>query len=633
MKSRRWSCRPTKLTYQSELHPQSRSRTPPDIEISTPPAAENFDHTGLKEDAERDAHLDDIASAASSLRQQHSQVHEDSHVLLPTMPPVLFYTNPDKLPRSCSETLCKYIRAASSKIPFRERRHLRHLHKKCGEENTREGYNQFLQSFVKHTFPKDDLYDVVRAFDTADEMVFLRPLLLHANSAARWYWNNFCETLLLYAAKDSNTCLVVVLLDIGVNIHTRQPPGLLPHLNGLNAIQIAVDSGHKEVIGILDDRGATTLTGDRFRDFDFIADAITQGTMDIAQRMLTKAATSSVRTAEIGIELLVYAVKRSHDTVVDVLLKSGFNPYSNFHDELSILRESAFTVALRMDKTKYLKRFLEVPYHDFDSDQCQERLRQLTAGYVSACCSEDLDLKNAILDTGWNPDEVKGVMGYDFVQVYLYDALKVAVTRGDCDRVRCLTRIGASPNWPPGMILGCNAMTLLQWAMERGTMFMVRQLIAAGADVNLLSSQAHESPLQYAVSTWNLVLAKLLVEAGANVNLCQRRWSRSAIKIAAGGGQIEMVTYLVESGADIQGRHNRNYRRTLYRAKMAGHDSVVKLLQEWKKSKFGEQDCDTVDNIMEAMTLDELDFPSEEARIDYLERGQSDTESTLGLHG
>lgn len=124
------------------------------------------------------------------------------------------------------------------------------------------------------------------------------------------------------------------------------------------------------------------------------------------------------------------------------------------------------------------------------------------------------------------------------------------------------------------------------------------------------------------------MVARLLVEAGANVNYRPRRWIRSAIEIASGGGQIEMVTYLLESGADIQGRHNRNY-RTLYRAKMAGHDSVVELLQEWKKSKSGEQDCDTIDSIMETMTLDELDFPSEEARIDYLERGQSDTESTM----
>ncbi|KAI4688036.1 uncharacterized protein J4E84_004964 [Alternaria hordeiaustralica] len=515
-----------------------------------------------------------------------------------------------------------------SLIPERERNILRNLDMKSRGTLLHHEYNQFFRSFVKHTLPKDDLYDVVRAFDTADDMVVLKRLLLIANSDGKWAWGSFCRTLLFYAANDENECLVVMLLDVGVDVNAsaRRIP---PHQNNLNAIQIAVHSGKRKIIETLESRGATIFTGDRYEDFTFLSDASTRGTMDFAKSLLTKAATSDVRTARNGTKVLILAVERSHDTIVDVLLETGFNPYSNFHEEPSPLRECAFMAALRMTKTKYLEKFLEIPCHHFDSDQRQERLRQLTAGYVSACCFEDLDLKNAILNTGWNPDEVKGVMGYDFVQVYLYDALAVAVKRGDCDRVRCLTRIGASPNCPPDMILGWNVMTLLQWAMERGTMFMVRQLIAAGADVNLLSSRVHESPLQYAVSTWNLVLAKLLVEAGANVNLCPRRWSRSAIEIAAGSGQIEMVTYLVESGADIQGRHNRNYRRTLYRAKMAGYDSVVKLLQQWKKPKFGEQDCDTIDNIMETMTLDELEFPSEEARIDYLERGQSDTESTM----
>jgi len=525
----------------------------------------------------------------------------------------------DSTQRSRPEILYEYMRAAifigddelSSIIPIRERCSLHHLDKKPVKELLCHGYNQFLRSFVDHILPKDDLYDIMRVFDTAEDMAFLKPLLLIANSDVGWRWKEFCTNLLLQAANDGNEFLVEMLLDIGVYIHARAWK-IQTYQKSLNAIQIAIHGGNTRVIDILDSRGATIFTGGRYEDFTFLSDASSRGAMDFVKPLLTKAATSDVRTARNGIEVLILAVERSHDNIVDVLLETGFNPYSNFHEEPSPLRESAFTAALRMTKTKYLEKFLEIPCHHFDSDQRQERLRQLTAGYVSACCFEDLDLKNAILDTGWDPVKVKGAMGYDFVQAYLYDALVVAVKRHDYDRVRCLTQIGASPNYPSDMIAPRDLVTPLRWAMEGGTMFMVRQLIAAGADVNLVSSQAHESPLQYAVSTWNLVLAKSLVEAGANVNLCPRRWSRSAIEIAAGGGQIEMVTYLLKSGADIQGRYNRNYRRTLYRAKRAGYDSIVDLLQDWKRTEFGEQDCDTIDNIMETMARNELEFASEE---------------------
>jgi len=652
------------LTDQPGLHPQSRFRTPPDIEISTPPPATTDNHPGLGEDAKRDEQLNDLALATDSPRESNLQAREDGHVSSPTdtgfdaaisfdaigqdptetllnatrMTSMPLYHVSDTSSPSCSHSLYEYMRAAifdgenelSSVIPERKRNILHNLDMKPRGTLLHHEYNQFFRSFVKHTLPKDDLYDVVRAFDTADDMVVLKRLLFIANSDGNWKWWVFCRKLLLYAANDENECLVVTLLDVGIDVNAsaRRIP---PHQNNLNAIQIAIHSGNRKIIETLESRGATIFTGGQYEDFIFLSDASTRGTMDFAKSLLTKAATSDFRTARNGTKVLILAVERSHDTIVDVLLETGFNPYSNFHEEPSPLRESAFTAALRMTKTKYLEKFLEIPCHRFDSDQRQERLRQLTAGYVSACCFEDLDLKNAILDTGWNPDEVKGVMGYDFVQVYLYDALTVAVKRGDCDRVQCLTRIGASPNCPPDMILGWNVMTLLQWAMEGGTMFMVRQLIAAGADVNFLSSRVHESPLQYAVSTWNLVLAKLLVEAGANVNLCPRRWSRSAIEIAAGDGQIEMVTYLVESGADIQGRHNRNYRRTLNRAKRAGHDSIVDLLQDWKRSKFGEQDCDTIDNIMETMARNELTFASGDDWTEYLEveQEQMDTGYTI----
>lgn len=43
------------------------------------------------------------------------------------------------------------------------------------------GYNQILPPFSMRILPNVDLYDVVRAFDTTDDIGFLRRLLLIAN--------------------------------------------------------------------------------------------------------------------------------------------------------------------------------------------------------------------------------------------------------------------------------------------------------------------------------------------------------------------------------------------------------------------------------------------------------------------
>ena len=538
------------------------------------------------------------------------------------MSPTLSYHVSDTLSPSCADMLYEYIRAAilvdedelSNIIPITNRYDLRHPQKKRVEGLLRDGHGRFLQSFIKHTLPDDDLYDVVRTFDTADDMVFLRRLLLIANSEPNWHWKTFCRNLLLYAAKDGNECLVVMLLDVGVDVHAVEPNRLLSHLRGFNAMQYAIHSGNTKVIDILESRGASILTGWRFEDCKFLSQAITQGTMDLARPLLAKAATSAGEAARDGIEVFVHAVKKSYHKVVHVLFDAGFNPFKKTN------LESAFTLAVHTSKMGYLERFLKFPYHGLNKKQFRERLRQLTAGFVFAHCSENLVLKDAILDIGWHPDDVTRAMGYDYVQWFLYDALETAVKHSDDDQVNCLIQIGASPNRPKDPGVSSSGETLLRWAMERRNVTIMRQLISAGADINLLNLSSRITPLQEAVYTMNLEIVGLLVGAGAHINSPARPLRLSAIEIAAETGNLAIVAYLLESGADIQGQHNRNYRRALYRAQRNSYSSVVDALQDWKRLRYGEQDCDTVDNIMGTMTSIELKYPSEEARIEYMER-------------
>ncbi|KAI4627105.1 uncharacterized protein J4E87_004447 [Alternaria ethzedia] len=507
-------------------------------------------------------------------------------------------------------------------VPITERYALRYLNERPVKELLYDGHDEFLQFFVKHNLPQDDLYDILRAFNTADDLALLRRLVFlsksDGNSFAEVKWRQFCENLLFDAVKDENEALLEMLLDVGVDAnargHSRQFHDSTATFKAFNALQIAILGGNKNVIDILNSCCARIFTGSPVVDSDFLSGAFTRNTIDFAKPQLASEATWHSKPGGKGLDILVHAVEQSYDNIVDILFEAGFNPYSRADrgDFATgwVPRDSAFMVSLRTSKTRYLGKFLTFPYHALDRKRRQERLRQLTAGYVTARCTENVALGKAILDAGWRPDHVKLAMGYDYVQEYLHNALEQAVERGYCEEVRCLLQMGANPNLLSYTYVSGSIIRPLHSAIEEGNVAIVRQLVEARADVNVLSSRSNLTPLQKAVYGSSLEIVSILVEAGANVNSTTRKWSRSAVEIAADKGNLEMVTYLLESGANVQGRHNHNYRRTLYWAQNHGHNSVVDLLQDWKRSRHGEQDCDAIGNIMSSTTEEELDLLS-----------------------
>jgi ankyrin repeat protein len=469
--------------------------------------------------------------------------------------------------------------------------------------------------FVQYTLPKDDLYAVVRASKTTEDLVLLRRLLLISRSNAKW--KPFGENLLLDAATDGNQPLLVMLLDVEVDVNAMASSTRSSYSIALrrpfNALQTAVHGGYENLIDILTRRGAQIFIGDRQVDYSFLCDAIYSDNLDFAKPLLAKAATSDIETTRNGVAVLVLAMQQLYGRIVNVLLEAGFSPYwkvrkSPFSDRNSD-PDSAFAAALSTGRTEYLKIFLRLSSQGLDEEQCRERLQQLTAGYAFACSTGDIELRNAISDTEWDLDEIDHIMGYDYVQQCLYDALEVAAECGDCDKVGRLIQIGTRPDYRrrEGDI---PLMTPLGWAVLKRNVAMVRQLIAGGADVSLSMSGTQDTPLHLAViMTPNVEIVHLLVEAGANINAPTNSQGRTAIELAAQRGSLETVTYLLEAGADIRGQHNRSYRRAVYRAQNLGCNSIIGLLQDWKRLKYGEQDCDSVANIMSSMTLEEFGLP------------------------
>jgi ankyrin repeat protein len=148
---------------------------------------------------------------------------------------------------------------------------------------------------------------------------------------------------------------------------------------------------------------------------------------------------------------------------------------------------------------------------------------------------------------------------------------------------------------------------------------LLERLIRTNVDVNTKPAIFQgATALQRAAAAGNFQSLKILLKVGANMNdLPGKKEGRAAIEGAAEHGRLDMVRYLLEAGADIKGRTNKNYRRTVYRAWAEGHRTVVRMIQNWKRENYGQEDCEDFEVILESMTDDELKFESAAARVEW----------------
>jgi ankyrin repeat protein len=106
--------------------------------------------------------------------------------------------------------------------------------------------------------------------------------------------------------------------------------------------------------------------------------------------------------------------------------------------------------------------------------------------------------------------------------------------------------------------------------------------------------------LQFAAINGNFKIAALLLEAGAEINAPPATYDgRTAIEGAAEWGRLDMVHYLLEAGADIQ--NLGNFRRTVYRAWKNGHHTVARMVHSFKREKYGEENTDSIESILQIM--------------------------------
>jgi ankyrin repeat protein len=173
-----------------------------------------------------------------------------------------------------------------------------------------------------------------------------------------------------------------------------------------------------------------------------------------------------------------------------------------------------------------------------------------------------------------------------------------------------LIKQGAEPNCPAIVSSGVPFNTALQNTAQHSSISLTRALLDRKANVNAAPVQIRgATALQFAAMNGNFEIAFMLLEAGANINALPALFDgRTALEGAAEHGRLHMVRFLLAAGADVGGKNNKNYVRAVYRAWANNHRTIVKMIQEFKRERFGLDDVEDVEVIVRSMTQDELDF-------------------------
>lgn len=402
------------------------------------------------------------------------------------------------------------------------------------------------------------------------------------------------------------------------------------------------------------DRGIFPATA--LHDSLLLYDLIYEDQTDAAQRLVLETKSSlGALPSGYGAAGLAIAVRFRNGAIIRLFLDEGVKPYdlTDVDIEYRLQRgeehgEHGYTVCDPRNGTSALQEAFLLSHngnsqmresHDLWSpivlmEYCGAVLREtqriaqhrgILFAYATAISTGRLDMVNIILDSGLDVRGIDETIGFGAPGEPRLSSLQCLFSGthfvvSDLEKshqlhevAMALLKHGASPDCPAKSVFnhsepGIN--TPLQYAAQLNMTSLVKSLLDMGADVNAEPNfHRGATALQLAAIHGNFEILNILLEAGANINALPAGYDgRSAIEGASEWGRLDMVIYLLEAGANVQGRANRNYRRSVYRAWETGHRCLARSIQDWKIKKFGVSDCEDIEMMMKSITRDELKF-------------------------
>ncbi|KAF5584962.1 ankyrin protein [Fusarium pseudocircinatum] len=159
--------------------------------------------------------------------------------------------------------------------------------------------------------------------------------------------------------------------------------------------------------------------------------------------------------------------------------------------------------------------------------------------------------------------------------------IQLAVNKKDLTLVKLFIEAGADVN------ASGTGMTALEAAVYGNNTYLAKLLIEAGADASISSTAT--SALQLAVARNNMELVELLVREGADINALAL--DKTALQTAADVQSLELLKYLIDRGADVDAVCLDNTATTLQYAAINGNIEIVKYLVERGASVNDQAGC------------------------------------------
>ncbi|KAF4981042.1 hypothetical protein FZEAL_3094 [Fusarium zealandicum] len=153
-------------------------------------------------------------------------------------------------------------------------------------------------------------------------------------------------------------------------------------------------------------------------------------------------------------------------------------------------------------------------------------------------------------------------------------ALQAAIEAGKNEIVDVLLEHGADPDLGGGD-LTCPIIA----AASKSEGDIVRRLVEAKADVNVVGGPYNSTPITYAATSLPQSSIRLILDAGADINFADEDGDTALILAASSGGDdYESVQFLLESGADVLIRNKANQNALEVAVKMEESECVKVLV-------------------------------------------------------
>lgn len=346
------------------------------------------------------------------------------------------------------------------------------------------------------------------------------------------YW-----TSLMFAARSGWDECVKVLLDAGAEVHAVDKKGRI-------ALMLALSEGSVSCVGMLLDAGADVNALDaEGKDVWLYAESKKSRALECVHLLLAAGA-----DADSGVSC--FAGKDYAREIVRLLLDSGADVHAvNEVTGRTLLIETARTGDAESVK-KLLAAGVSVNHTDHEgrsalSYAAEEGRRKCVISLLSYAAEV-----NAVDERGCT------ALWYALMQGHVVCGLRLIDAGADVHVVN--SRSGRN---------------LLSVAIERRDPELMKMLLAAGVEVNLLDRKGCTA-LMYAAENGCPECVSLLLKAGADVNYTNAH-GENCLMIAAQEGNLELVQYLLSSGKAI----NKEFLdMSLIHAKLHGREDITHIL-------------------------------------------------------